>query len=61
MVTEMEWWNDANVTPKKNQTANEGENVNAGANIISTHILCLPSQYGIMWKPFDKDMALWAS
>jgi N-acyl-phosphatidylethanolamine-hydrolysing phospholipase D len=60
-VTEMEWWDDANVTLKKTQSASGGETTDGGADTISVQVSCLPSQHGTMRTPLDKDTALWAS
>jgi L-ascorbate metabolism protein UlaG (beta-lactamase superfamily) len=54
-VTEMDWWEDADMilTPKAGE---EG-----GEKPITARISCLPAQHSSARGPFDKDTTLWCS
>ncbi|PHH61183.1 hypothetical protein CDD81_706 [Ophiocordyceps australis] len=56
-VTEMDWWDDAQVTLQRETTSAH----DAGPQSISARVSCLPSQHGSMRSPLDKDRSLWAS
>lgn len=57
-VTEMDWWDDAEVTLKKTTSSDEGAQ---DPKIISTKVSFLPSQHGSLRSPFDRDRTLWGS
>ncbi|KAI4866444.1 beta-lactamase superfamily domain-containing protein [Hypoxylon rubiginosum] len=66
-VTEMDWWDDADVDLERTASEVVGSDSAAvqAATIdperISVHISCLPSQHGSMRSPLEKDRSLWAS
>ncbi|GAP88336.2 putative NAPE-hydrolyzing phospholipase D [Rosellinia necatrix] len=61
-VTEMDWWDEAEVafTPKKSPGGEEGDDARPQEPIKAT-ISCLPSQHSSGRSGFDKDHTLWAS
>lgn len=56
-VTEMDWWEDAEVTVKPDDG---GDNGGGGAEITAT-VSCLPAQHGSARGPFDHEKTLWCS
>ncbi|KAF2994113.1 hypothetical protein E8E14_000582 [Neopestalotiopsis sp. 37M] len=63
-VTEMDWWDDAEVTLSRKPaaaTANSDGNEEAPEERIIARISCLPSQHGTMRTPSDMYRTLWAS
>lgn len=53
-VTEMDWWEDAEVTIKP-----DDEKVDTAA--ITATVSCLPAQHGSARSPFDHEKTLWCS
>lgn len=53
-VTEMDWWEDAEVTVKPDDDSNDGGEITAT-------ISCLPAQHGSARGPFDHEKTLWCS
>lgn len=54
-VTEMDWWEDAEITIKPDDaTGADGEQVTATVS-------CLPAQHGSARSPFDHEKTLWCS
>jgi L-ascorbate metabolism protein UlaG (beta-lactamase superfamily) len=62
-VTEMEWWDDAEVVLERTANSDKTAAAQSGSSpeSISVRVSCLPSQHGCMRTGFDKDRALWAS
>lgn len=61
-VTEMDWWDDAEVVLDRATTAtSEVGSDEVKLERISARVSCLPSQHGSMRTPLDKDRSLWAS
>lgn len=54
-VTEMDWWEDAEVTVKPDDDDSDG------AEDITATISCLPAQHGSARGPFDHEKTLWCS
>ncbi|KAI3396221.1 hypothetical protein diail_359 [Diaporthe ilicicola] len=53
-VTEMDWWEDAELTARPDDGAvNDGE--------ITATVSCLPAQHGSARSPFDHEKTLWCS
>ena len=57
-VTEMDWWDDAEVILEKTTGSETGSD---DVERISARISCLPTQHGSLRTPFDRDRTLWAS
>jgi len=53
-VTEMDWWDDAEVVLERTTSSDVIESITA-------FISCLPTQHGSLRTPFDRDRTLWAS
>ncbi|KAL1872065.1 hypothetical protein Daus18300_004434 [Diaporthe australafricana] len=63
-VTEMDWWDDAEVVLHKSPGPKTGGDGNGGADApeqIEARISCLPSQHGSLRNGFDFGRSLWAS
>lgn len=56
-VTEMDWWEDAEVTIKPDEDSSNG----SATKEISAMISCLPAQHGSARSPFDHEKTLWCS
>lgn len=57
-VTEMDWWDDAEVVLER---SGGGDSSDGAPARIEARVSCLPSQHGTMRSPLDKDRRLWAS
>lgn len=57
-VTEMDWWDDAEVILQKQPSKNEDA---SAPEHIKTKVSCLPSQHGSLRSGFDYGHTLWAS
>lgn len=55
-VTELDWWEDADLT-----VTIKGEGAEKEEETITAHISCLPCQHTSARTPFDKDTTLWCS
>lgn len=53
-VTEMDWWQDADLTVKVNSEAD-------GERSLTARVSCLPSQHNSARGLFDRDQTLWCS
>ncbi|POS79641.1 NAPE-hydrolyzing phospholipase D [Diaporthe helianthi] len=63
-VTEMDWWEDAEVTVKpdnKDTGAGAGGDGGGGGEDITATVSCLPAQHGSARSPFDHEKTLWCS
>ncbi|CAJ2505273.1 Uu.00g126670.m01.CDS01 [Anthostomella pinea] len=64
-VTEMDWWDEADVTftpqAAKGDSAIDTTTSAAAAQPITARIICLPSQHASGRTAFDKNHTLWAS
>lgn len=58
-VTEMDWWEDAEVTVKPDDDG--GSDGGGGEDNITATISCLPAQHGSARGPFDHEKTLWCS
>lgn len=59
-VTEMDWWDDAEVVLQKTSDATNEQDANAPEE-IRAKVSCLPSQHGSLRSGFDYGHTLWAS
>lgn len=59
-VTEMDWWDDAEVTLEKTTSSGSATNIKEPER-ISARVSYLPSQHGSLRTPFDRDRTLWGS
>lgn len=59
-VTEMDWWDDAEVTLECNRNQSIPETSDS-LHRIRVRVSCLPTQHSSMRTGFDKDRTLWAS
>ncbi|KAK7746978.1 hypothetical protein SLS53_002166 [Cytospora paraplurivora] len=69
-VTEMDWWDDAEVVLQKDPGSKSGTEGNGGVDAaksgdepeqIKARVSCLPSQHGSLRTGFDYGHTLWAS
>lgn len=58
-VTEMDWWEDAEVTVRPDDE--KGGGGGGGAEDITATVSCLPAQHGSARSPFDHEKTLWCS
>ena len=55
-VTELDWWEEADLTVHLPETESKGKD-----STISTRVTCLPCQHTSGRTPFDRDTTLWCS
>lgn len=55
-VTEMDWWEDAEVTVRPDDGDGDGDEEE-----ITATVSCLPAQHGSARSPFDHEKTLWCS
>lgn len=56
-VTEMDWWEDAEVTVRPD----DGDGDDADKGGMTATVSCLPAQHGSARSPFDHEKTLWCS
>lgn len=59
-VTEMDWWEDAEVTVIIKPDNNDTDDTSEGTTTTAT-VSCLPAQHGSARTPFDHEKTLWCS
>lgn len=61
-VTELDWWEEADLTVKVREGLVGGEGEGSGKeSSITARVSCLPCQHTSARTPFDKDTTLWCS
>lgn len=60
-VTEMDWWQDADLVLEKDKTTEDEKDDKTAPDTITARISCLPSQHSSGRTSRDQDQTLWAS